>query len=57
MARTVQVVSPVDGSVYAERAVADDAQVARALDEARAAQADWKRRPLAARAAFVTAVR
>ena len=30
MARTVQVVSPVDGSVYAERAVADDAQVARA---------------------------
>src|SRR5687768_13206590 len=55
MARTVQVVSPVDGSVHAERAVADDAQVARALDEARAAQVDWKRRPLAGRAAFVTA--
>src|SRR5687768_15594469 len=55
MARTVQVVSPVDGSVHAERAVADDAQVARALDEARAAQVDWKRRPLAGRAAFVSA--
>jgi acyl-CoA reductase-like NAD-dependent aldehyde dehydrogenase len=55
MARRVQLVSPVDGSVFAERALADDAQVARALDAAQLAQADWKRRPLAERAAFCTA--
>jgi acyl-CoA reductase-like NAD-dependent aldehyde dehydrogenase len=55
MARRVQLVSPVDGSVYAERAVADDAQVAHALDAAQAAQLEWKRRPLAERAALCTA--
>jgi acyl-CoA reductase-like NAD-dependent aldehyde dehydrogenase len=54
MARTVQLVSPIDGAVYAERPLADDAQVARALDAAQAAQADWKRRPIAERAAFCT---
>jgi acyl-CoA reductase-like NAD-dependent aldehyde dehydrogenase len=55
MGATIRIVSPVDGSVYAERRCADDAQVARALDAAQAAQADWKRRPLAERAAYCTA--
>ena len=50
-----RIVSPIDGSVYAERSLADEAQVARALDAAQAAQAGWKRRPLAERAAFCNA--
>jgi acyl-CoA reductase-like NAD-dependent aldehyde dehydrogenase len=54
-ARTVSLVSPIDGSVFAERSVAGDADIARALDAARHAQADWKRRPVAERAAFCSA--
>ena len=46
----VRIVSPVDGSVIAERALADDDDINGALTAARAAQRDWKRRPLAERA-------
>jgi acyl-CoA reductase-like NAD-dependent aldehyde dehydrogenase len=52
---TVQLVSPIDGSVYAQRRLVDAGEIARALDAAQAAQADWKRRPVAERAAFCTA--
>jgi len=52
---TVRIVSPIDGSIYAERPLADDAHIARALDAAHTAQRDWKRRPVAERAAFCTA--
>ena len=37
----IQCISPVDGSVYAERPVATDAQVSKVVESARAAQADW----------------
>lgn len=46
-------ISPVDGSVVASRAVASAAEIAAALSAARTAQAEWKRVPLAERAAIL----
>jgi len=42
MSDTVDIISPVDGRVYASRAVATDAEVEAALGRARAAQAEWR---------------
>ena len=47
---TTQIISPIDGSVYAERALTSDAALDAALSRARAAQADWARVPLLDRA-------
>ncbi|WPN28146.1 aldehyde dehydrogenase family protein [Pseudomonas sp. P5_109] len=55
MKEKIQLISPVDGRVYAEREVADAAQVERALTAAASAQAAWQRRPLSERAAFCSA--
>ncbi|MFV0932137.1 aldehyde dehydrogenase family protein [Pseudomonas jessenii] len=55
MTAKVQLISPVDGRVYAEREVADAAQVEQALAAAASAQAAWQRRSLSERAAFCTA--
>ncbi|MBV7490336.1 aldehyde dehydrogenase family protein [Pseudomonas sp. PDM30] len=55
MTAKVQLISPVDGRVYAERAVADAAQIEQALTAAASAQAAWQRRSLSERAAFCTA--
>ena len=55
MTAKVQLISPVDGRVYAEREVADAAQVEQALTAAASAQAAWQRRSLSERAAFCTA--
>ena len=55
MSSQVQLVSPVDGLVYVERRLADAADIAVALDAASHAQAHWKRRPLAERAALCLA--
>jgi acyl-CoA reductase-like NAD-dependent aldehyde dehydrogenase len=44
-----QVISPIDGSVYAEYALASDEEIRRALDRAVAAQTRWKRVSLAER--------
>jgi acyl-CoA reductase-like NAD-dependent aldehyde dehydrogenase len=55
MTEKIQLISPVDGRVYAEREVADAAQVEQALAAAATAQASWQRRPLSERAAFCTA--
>ena len=44
-----QVISPIDGAVYAEYALASDEDIRTALDRAVAAQARWKRVPLAER--------
>lgn len=52
MTETVQLISPVDGRVYAERRRADAVQIEQALTAAETAQAQWKRRPLSERAAF-----
>ncbi len=55
MVKTVKIISPVDGSIYAERAVASDAEVDQALERARAAQGEWRRTTLAERGALLAA--
>ncbi|BFT62962.1 aldehyde dehydrogenase family protein [Pseudomonas moorei] len=55
MSSTIQLISPVDGRVYAERQYAEAAQIEQALAAAKVAQAQWKRRPLSERAAFCSA--
>ncbi|VVP13989.1 aldehyde dehydrogenase family protein [Pseudomonas fluorescens] len=55
MTSTIQLISPVDGRVYAERQRVDAAQLEQALVAAATAQAQWKRRPLNERAAFCSA--
>lgn len=55
MTSTIQLISPVDGRVYAERQPADASQLEQALVAAATAQAQWKRRPLNERAAFCSA--
>ena len=49
MAETVRIVSPIDGSVFAERPVASDAALEAAVSRARAAQGEWARAPLSER--------
>ncbi|MEC8792223.1 MAG: aldehyde dehydrogenase family protein, partial [Pseudomonadota bacterium] len=48
--------SPVDGTIYAERSLADDGAVAAAIARARAAQADWRVTPFAERARLCAAM-
>jgi acyl-CoA reductase-like NAD-dependent aldehyde dehydrogenase len=55
MTEKIRCVSPVDGRIYAERNAASEAQVAASLASARAAQRDWRRRPIAERARFCLA--
>jgi acyl-CoA reductase-like NAD-dependent aldehyde dehydrogenase len=55
MTANIQLISPVDGRVYAERQCATAAQVEQALAAAASAQAQWKRRPLSERAALCSA--
>ena len=43
MSGTLKFISPVDGSIYAERPLASWAEVDGALNASRAAQAAWKR--------------
>jgi len=52
MTQTVRIISPVDGSVYAERPLATDSAVDAALARARQAQADWAGLSIAERAAY-----
>lgn len=47
-------ISPVDGSVYAERELASAAQIEAALDTAVAAQKKWRLTPLSERSAILT---
>lgn len=46
MAGTIKTVTPIDGSVFVERALASGAEIAAALAAARKAQAAWKRVPV-----------
>ena len=50
-----RIISPIDGSVYAERGVATDAAITPAVAAATAAQAAWRRTPIAERAAICSA--
>ena len=52
---TVKLKSPVDGSVYAERPVATDRDIAAAVERARAAQAEWAETSIAERAGYLIA--
>ena len=54
-AQTLQIISPVDGSVYAERPLADDKEVLLTLMRARAAQLKWREVPIAERVEIATA--
>ena len=54
MADTQTTITPVDGSVYVERALATAEEVDRALDAAHAAQREWKRVPVGERAAMLS---
>jgi acyl-CoA reductase-like NAD-dependent aldehyde dehydrogenase len=53
---TVKITSPVDGSVYAERPVADDKAVGAAVERARAAQPGWAAVPIAERGRLMLAM-
>lgn len=55
MPQNVKIISPIDGSVYAERPVADNAEVDAAVGAARAAQAEWKTVPVAERGRYALA--
>jgi acyl-CoA reductase-like NAD-dependent aldehyde dehydrogenase len=55
MAETIECVSPVDGQVYASRRVASKKEIAAAFAAAHAAQVQWKRLPIAERAAYCSA--
>ncbi|YBV96569.1 aldehyde dehydrogenase family protein [Phyllobacteriaceae bacterium JZ32] len=55
MTETVKIVSPVDGSIYAERPVASDKALDAAVEAARAAQAAWAETPIAERGRYCLA--
>ena len=51
----IRCISPVDGRVYAERAVATEAAITTAIAQARGAPAVWRRVPVAERARYCLA--
>lgn len=53
MAQMIRCISPVDGSVYAERPALGDSDVQKVVSRARKGQRDWARRSLAERIALV----
>ena len=56
MTETVKLISPIDGSIYAERPVASDHALNAAVERARAAQADWAMTPIAERGKYMLAM-
>jgi acyl-CoA reductase-like NAD-dependent aldehyde dehydrogenase len=55
MLDSVKIISPIDGSVYAERPVARDAEIEAAVSAARGALPEWKAVPVLERARYVLA--
>ncbi|MGH6860976.1 MAG: aldehyde dehydrogenase family protein [Phyllobacterium sp.] len=55
MTETVKLISPIDGTLYAERPVATDRMIDAAVESARQAQADWARTSIAERGRFCLA--
>lgn len=49
MSTSLRTISPVDGRIYVERELADDAAINRALESARRAQVEWRSLPLTTR--------
>ena len=56
MTETIKLKSPLDGSVYVERPVATDAQVSKAVEQARAAQPGWAALAVDARCRYMLAM-
>ena len=54
MSGTLQTITPVDGSVYAERTLASETEIDATLERAAAARAEWKRVPVKDRAEMLT---
>lgn len=50
----ISCISPIDGAAVATRPVASEAEIAAALADARKAQREWRRAPIAERAAILT---
>ncbi|MBE7185662.1 MAG: aldehyde dehydrogenase family protein [Methylobacterium mesophilicum] len=48
----IKLISPIDGSVYAERPVASDSEIGAVVERAKAAQAEWSLRPVKERADY-----
>jgi acyl-CoA reductase-like NAD-dependent aldehyde dehydrogenase len=55
MTGMIRCISPVDGSLYAERPAVSEAEIEGALARARAAQREWRRTPISDRAKFCSA--
>src|SRR3990172_7225511 len=55
MSQSVKIISPIDGSIYAERPVACDADIESALSGARRALPEWKTVSVPERARYVLA--
>src|SRR5215212_1486130 len=55
MTETINCISPVDGRVYTSRRIATKKEIAAAFAAAKAAQEQWKRLPIAERAAYCSA--
>jgi acyl-CoA reductase-like NAD-dependent aldehyde dehydrogenase len=55
MSESLKVISPIDGSVYAERPIASGAAIDAALSAARAALPQWKATPVAERSRYILA--
>jgi acyl-CoA reductase-like NAD-dependent aldehyde dehydrogenase len=53
MGDRIRVISPVNGEVYVERALAGEAEIAAALEQAARAQKAWREVPVAERAAIL----
>ena len=54
MSETVKIVSPIDGSVYAERSIASGVEIEAAVSKAKAAREGWAELTLRERAKFLT---
>ena len=55
MPETVKIISPIDGSVYAERSIARDAEIESAVTAARTALPAWRSVPVTDRARYMLA--
>ncbi len=55
MSEVQKIISPIDGSVYAERPVARDAEIEAAVSSARGALAAWRTVPIAERKRYILA--
>ncbi|MER9580526.1 aldehyde dehydrogenase family protein [Mesorhizobium sp. M0276] len=56
MTETVKLISPVDGSIYAERPVATDQAINAAVERAKAAQEKWAETPIVERGKYMLAM-